>query len=302
MTEARTVLGKAVRVQGNVLRVGRLDAEKFEFVDEPRAMLEAMSRAGIKMDLFTFLQRLPDTAPKFSYPMESDNLAVLEVSTYDHWWTKQLDNKTRNMIRRAEKKGVVVREMAFDDTLARGICEIYNETPMRQGKRFPHYGKDFETVRREAATYLDRSVFLCAYSGEQLIGFVKLTEDEERTQTSIMNIIGMVKYRDLAPMNALIADCVRYTAERQIPRMVYANFAYGNKKRDSLADFKHNNGFKQVDLPRYYVPITAAGSLFFKLGMHKKLTDRVPEAVLSKLRDARNQWYSRKHARPTEAR
>ena len=171
MKEACTVLGKTVRVQGSLLRVGRLDAEKFEFIDEPRAMLQAMAGAGIKMDLFTFLQRPPDSEPKFAYPMEADNLAVLDVSTYDHWWTKQLDNKTRNMIRRAEKKGVVVREMPFDDTLARGIYEIYNETPMRQGKLFPHYGKDFETVRREAATYLDRSVFLCAYSGEQLIGF-----------------------------------------------------------------------------------------------------------------------------------
>ena len=36
-------------------------------------------------------------------------------------------------MRRAEKRGVVVREVPFDDDLVRGIVEIYDETPIRQG-------------------------------------------------------------------------------------------------------------------------------------------------------------------------
>jgi hypothetical protein len=67
---------------------------------------------------------LPDTSPKYPYPMEWDNIAVLPVSTFDHWWARQIDGKSRNMIRRAEKKGAVVLEAAFDDVIVQGISEI----------------------------------------------------------------------------------------------------------------------------------------------------------------------------------
>src|SRR5260370_12488539 len=197
--------------------------------------------------------------------MEWDNFAVLHVSAYDTWWKKQIDNKTRNMVRRAEKKGVEVRETPFDDALVRGIWEIYNETPFRQGKPFPHYGKDIDTVRREAATFLDRSIFVGAYLETQLIGFIKLTDDETRTQSGIMNIVGMIQHRDKAPTNALVAHCVRSCADRKVAYLVYANFAYGNKQRDSLADFKQNNGFQRIDLPRYYLPLTAVGASALRL-------------------------------------
>ena len=73
-----------------------------------------------------------------------------------------------------------LREVPFDDVLVKGIWEIYNETPVRQGREFPHYGKDLETVHREEATFLDRSVFIGAFLQERLIGFVKLVADETR--------------------------------------------------------------------------------------------------------------------------
>src|SRR5438105_12129543 len=44
------------------------------------------------------------------------------------------------------------------EELARGIWEIYNETPIRQGRKFFNYGKTLDTVRREASTFLDCSV------------------------------------------------------------------------------------------------------------------------------------------------
>jgi hypothetical protein len=75
---------------------------------------------------------------------------------------------------------------------------------------------------------------------------------------------------------------------------VYSNFAYGKKQRDSLSDFKENNGFQRIELPRYYVPLTAVGRLALRLGMHHNLIDRVPESVGAKLRDYRNRWYARK--------
>ena len=150
-------------------------------------------------------------------------------------------------------------------------------------------------VRRSVrVTWLQRSIFLGALSGGELIGFIKLTDDDTRIQSGIMNIVGMIQHRDKAPTNALLAGCVRSCADRQIPNLVYANFAYGNKQHDSLQDFKQNNGFQRVDVPRYYVPLTMVGSMAFRLGLHKKFADRVPEPVLARLRQMRNAWYSRR--------
>ena len=83
--------------------------------------------------------------------MEWDNFAVLHVTTFDEWWSHQIGFKARNKAKQAEKRGVVLREVLFNDELARGIWEIYNETPIRQGKRFPHYGKDLDTSQTRSS-------------------------------------------------------------------------------------------------------------------------------------------------------
>ena len=89
------------------------------------------------------------------------------------WWEK-LPQEARKNTRRAAKRGVEVKVVPFDDELARGIHKICNETPVRQGRPFWHYGKDFETVKREHATYLERSEFIGAYFENELIGFIKM--------------------------------------------------------------------------------------------------------------------------------
>ena len=285
--------GKNIRIQGRMVRMAKLAAEKYDFIAEPTALLDAMRQSRERIDLFTFLPRLLDLDRRYSYPTEPDNFAALAVSTYDQWWTKQIDNKTRNMVRRGEKKGLVTREVAFDDQLAEGIWKIYNEAPIRQGKPFPHYGKNLETVRRETATFLDRSLFIGAYVGDELGGFIKLIWDDEMTQAGIVNFVALIRHRDYAPTNALVAHAVRACADRHIPNLTYANFAYGNKQRDSLADFKENNGFQRVDVPRYYVPLTLLGSAAFRLGLHKRWADRVPETLINKYLEYRKAWYAR---------
>src|SRR5215510_3676341 len=142
------VCGKEIIVQGQLVRIARLAHERFEFLENPEAALMHLRQVGNGIDLFTFMQKLPHTSPEYSYPTEWDNVAALPVSTFEHWWTRQIDGKTRNMVRRAEKKGIVVREIPFDDALVCGIWEIYNECPVRQGRLFPHYGKDVDTVHK----------------------------------------------------------------------------------------------------------------------------------------------------------
>jgi hypothetical protein len=288
------IAGKKIQVRGRILKVARLDAEKFLFLDDPEAVVSSLQKARAGADLFSFIQKASETAPKYKYAMEWDNLAILPVSTFDHWWNKQIGFKARNKAKQAEKKGVVLREVPFSDSLVKGIWEIYNETPVRQGRPFPHYGKSLEEVHEEEATYLDRSVFYGAFLGEKLIGFIKLIIDFDRSQAGLLNIVSLLEHRDKAPTNALVMCAVRYCAEQKIPHLGYSNFAYGKRERDSLSDFKERNGFQRVDVPRYYVPLSPMGAAAFRLGFHKKLSERMPEPIIVKFREFRNLWHGRK--------
>lgn len=226
--------------------------------------------------------------------MEWDNLAVLPISTFEHWWNEQIGFKARNKAKQAEKRGIVIRETPFSEELVQGIGEIYSETPVRQGRKFPHFGKNWKTVYEEEATYLDQSVFLGAYLEGKLVGFTKILWDKDRSQAGLLNIVSLIEHRDKVPNNALVAHAVRFCAAQRIPFLVYSNFAYGKRKSDSLSDFKERNGFERVNLPRYYVPLTSLGWAAYSLGLHKKVADRIPESLIVKLRELRSSWYQRK--------
>lgn len=295
------VCAREIRVQGRLIRIARLDAEKYHFLDDPQPVVDGLRKCGTRVDLFTFMQRVQEPEPKYRFPMEWDNFAALPVSSFDHWWNKQLGFKARNKCKQAEKKGVILREVPFDDALVHGIWKIYNECPVRQGRPFTHYGKDLETVRKEEATYLDSSVFIAAFLGDEIIGFIKMVSDETQSQAGLMNIVSMIQHRDKAPTNALVAQAVRSCANRGISHSVYANFAYGKKQPDSVADFKERNGFMQINVPRYFVPLTAIGWAALRLRLHHPLVDLVPEPLVAKLRGYRNAWYGRKFQSAAEA-
>jgi hypothetical protein len=288
------ICGKEALIEGKVIRIARLDAEGYQFLEDPEAALRDLRDLESRIDLFTFTQKLADRSPKYRYPLEWDNMAVLPVSTVDHWLSHQIDFKARNKVRKAEKRGVVVREVCFDDAFVRDISAIYNESPIRQGKRFWHYMKDLDAVRRMNATFMDQSIFIGAFFQGSLIGFVKLVANEDGSQAGLMQIVSMIQHRDKAPTNALIAQSVRCCAARGITNLWYANFSYGKKQQDSLADFKRHNGFQKVELPRYYIPLTSAGRIALLLGLHHSAADWIPDSVAASYRKVRSFWYMRR--------
>jgi hypothetical protein len=286
--------GHDVSVRGGLLRIAGLAADGYTFLDDPATTIRALRAAGGRIDLFTFAQEPPDTEPRYAYPVEWDNAAAVPVSTFDHWWSRQVKDKTRNMCRRAERAGLTVREVPFDDALVRGIAAIYNESPTRQGRRFKHYGKSVQRVRDENATFLERSVFLGAFVGDDLVGFAKLVR--ARQQAALMQILSMIAHRDKAPTNALIARAVAVCEQQHVPYLVYGRFSYGRRQADPLNDFKRHNGFERIDVPRYYVPLTSLGRAGLRLGLHHGLRAYVPHPVLERLRTLRARWWARRAA------
>jgi hypothetical protein len=275
-------------VDGHFLRIASIQDEYETDIFDPISIIARLrTLEARKIDIFTFAQRIPNIIPEYHFPMEWDGLAVLEYKSHEHWFEKILDDKTRNMIRKAGKKGVHIRTADFDDDLIRGIVEIYNETPIRQGRPFKHFGKTFEETKEANATHLEKSEFVGAFFGTELIGFIKLAFGANTARAE--QIISKVAHRDKAPTNALLSEAVKICQVRGLPYLIYGTWP----SKESFAQFKKNNGFQKFLIPRYYVPLTFKGQLAVKLRLYKEFKERVPAGLKEKLIAIREKWYSK---------
>lgn len=279
--------GMKLEISGKIPRMVKPAEEWFEDVEDPERLINSLLKHTDRPDILTFWQRLPDTSPSYSYYMEPDSIAALPIKSYSFWWEKQIDSAARNKARKAHKKGVVIRLADFDDQFVEGITAIFNETPIRQGRPFLHYGKNFETVKRQFSRFLFREEILAAYLGDELIGFIMLANAGK--YAVLGQILSKMARRDLAPTNALLASAVERCAEKEIPYLAYAQWL-----DDGLGDFKRNNGFQRFDLPRYYVPLTQKGRLLLKLGLHRGWKQAVPKQIKGTLKQVRKFWYGLK--------
>ena len=87
------VCGKEIRTRGKLIRVAFLDGEGYQFLEDLEATLTAIRGSKFGVDLFTFVQKLSDTVPRYGYSMEWDNLAALRISTFSDWISHQINFK-----------------------------------------------------------------------------------------------------------------------------------------------------------------------------------------------------------------
>ena len=165
LSGARAPETNVLDISKGLMRTARLSDEWYQDLEDPPAFIEELKRNRVSADVFTFWQRLPDAEPRYPYLREWDSIAVLPVTTYEHWYKNVINNKTRNLVVKAGKKGVVVRRAVFDDAFVEGMTAIFNETPIRQERPFLHYGKSAATVKREFSRFLFREELLGAYDG-----------------------------------------------------------------------------------------------------------------------------------------
>jgi hypothetical protein len=298
--EIRVILADhPITISGSVLRVAGIKAAEEHFYDvcAPQEIIDALKERKIRADLFTFWQRLPETGPKFSYHFEWDNVAAIPLRSYEDWLKNQVHQNTRNKIRKAAKKGIEVRVVPFDDTLVNGMIGIFNESRIRQGRPFAHYGKSFQEVKEEWSSDSERCEFVAAYFGSELVGFIKLLYADRYARTS--GTICKLAHRDKAPMNALIAKAVQICTDRRLEYLVYGKFSYGKKGPDTLSEFKKYSGFVQIDVPRYFVPITGKGRMALAFGLHKGPVEALPRPLIQAFLRIRSCWHKKKFPAPT---
>ena len=290
---ASHIAGQTIAVQGTWLRMAAIHDEEWldtELEDPELCVKQLRNRPlhGLHADIFTFSRKPAASFPTYPYHMEPDSIAAIRLASFKEWWEK-LPQETRKNVRRSQKRGVVVSIRGFDDELVRGIVTVNNDSPVRQGQPNAHYGKSFQQVKRDHSAFLDRSDFICAYLGDEMIGYAKVVYRGE--VASILNFAPKTSHSDKRPANALLAKVVEACAARGVGYVTYGKFNYGNKRDTPLREFKERNGFGEMLVPRFYVPLTRWGALCMKLGLHRGLLGVLPHGIITLGAKARSKWY-----------
>lgn len=242
-------------------------------------------------DVFTFIERKWCNSirnPPRLWLGTEDNIALLQVTTFDEWW-KNIGKKTRNMVRKAEKSGVKTEVVEPSEELAEGIWKIYNETPIRQEREFPHYGTQLQAVINGIGLS-QNCIYVGAYFQEKLAGFIQLVNGHD--VALISQILSLQKHWDKAVNNALVAKAIEFCANKKIRWIMYGRM--GN--HPSLDKFKQSNGFSRFTVTRYYVPITKKGRIAVRMGLHREIKDVLPQPAKYLLIPLYN-WISRNKMR-----
>ena len=179
--------------------------------------------------------------------------------------------------------------------LREGWSAIYNESPIRQGRRFWHYGKNAAAIKEELSSLLGRCYFVGAYFRGEMIGFAKLFHGNNILRT--VHIIAKLAHRDKPVQDALIARAVQICERKAIGYLQYGSWSQGR-----LGAFKVKRGFVKLDYFRYYVPLTYRGKLVLQLRLHHGLKGRLPENWITRLVSLRTSWNNFRHSAVSDER
>lgn len=278
-------------IRGWGLRTARLRHEWCDFLEDPATAIAELRRTR-RADLLTFVRDVGETDRATGWHCEPTALAVLTITSYDAWW-EQIGKKKRNQIRKARKSGVEVRECVLGPEFARGVEALYNECPVRQGRRFYHYGQTAAEIEEELGSFGDRTILLGAYVDGTLVGFVKLFRAVHALR--IVHILAKLAERDKCVMDALIDASVRQTIA-----LGRRHLHYGSWTDRGIGAFRTKHGFERIELPRYFVPLSRRGEWMLRWGLHRPIRARLPDAWLEPLLRWRARWNAWRFNAPRE--
>ena len=299
--KGRWVTVPAVPVDGNKLiatgkwlRTASVRSEEMaeNELQNPELYIETLKTGAkniLKADIFTFTQKVPSTTPKYPYPIEWDSVAAIHLVTFKEWW-EGLPQETRKNVRRSQKRGVVVRVKDWDADLIRGIQGVNDDAPLRQGLRNAYYGRSFEETQKLYGEFVGRCDFICAFVGEEMIGFLHLVYRKD--VASILNLTSKPSHFDKRPANALVAKAAEICEAKGISYITYGLYNYGNKHDHPLRTFKIRNGFSEIPIPRYFVPLTPWGKLCMKAKLHLGVVGILPHSAITAAVRVRALWYN----------
>jgi len=219
--------------------------------------------------------------------VDIEPIAAQRVSSHDDW-ANRVGKKTRNLVRKAERTlGWWLWESPEEsdhdlDQLAGIIHKIYNETPTRQGMRFPHYGKTEDSIRANIATGVGEYVTVHEKAGPA-VGFAHLIAHDKTCM--LEEFLSLQSAYSQAPNNLLLSAVVQRCEETGWKYVTYGRIGTGT--HPSLDRFKKSNGFTQWNCVRGAIGFNAKGWLAVKLGLHLPVQDRIPRRLIPAARRAK---------------
>jgi hypothetical protein len=287
--------GLTVFVVGRWLKTAKIMDELYldtDSVVEPEQIMAKLKQEKMGADIFYFAQKLPHIQPLFNYKFGLNSVAAIPIESYADWYENKIPRDTRQAIRRSARRGVVVRKVEVNDALIDGIVRIYNESPIRQGRHFWHYGRSAEDAKKDYSKFLDRSEILGAYVENELVGFAQLIRIGKIG--TFLQFLCTYKDRQKVPANALIAAAVEACASKGLQYLIYGRYIYDDNTDSSLTSFKRSNGFEEFFVPSYFIPLTIKGRIAIKLNLHLGFKRVIPKRLKKIMRKLREQVLTRK--------
>lgn len=287
---------RTVVLTGTLLRTASIKDEAFvagPILPEPKAAIADIRAWKARPDIFTFSEKINQPITPTDLPHRWENYAVIPITTYDEWLKTRIRKDVKENLRRAKREGVVVRTSPYDAAFVKGIYDLCNETPIRQGKPFWHYGKSYDAIEEVHGTYKERAEYIGAYLDQELIGFIKMVYVDDYAKT--MHVISKERHFHRRPTNALIAKAVEVCAEKHVNSFIYGEYSFPGKPTSSLTEFKRHHGFEERKYRRFVVPISPLGSIALRMGLDCGPQSLLPPRLLELILRIRAGYYNRRH-------
>ncbi len=234
--------------------------------------------ANQNTDLFTFVQRtfLQGSAEKENGLFRaSDPIGLLTIDNYDRWF-KSTTQSVRRMTRKGVRVGLETRIAHIDDAFARSALKIYNETPIRQGRRYSGYGMTLAEAKKKFSEDKKSEVF-GTYFHDELVGLMAISFGDR--VAAFTTFISLISHRLKYPNDLMIATAVKRCEEKGYRYLTYGNMGFN----PGLDFFKKAHGFKIFNAPRYYIPLTLRGKLAIKLRVYRSFQHSIPISIVRPL-------------------
>jgi hypothetical protein len=111
---------------------------------------------------------------------------------------------------------------------------------------------------------------------------------------AILNLTTKPSHSDKRPANALVSKAMEICDSKKITHVTYGLYNYGNKKDNPLREFKIRNGFAEIMMPRFYVPLTIWGKACMTAKFHRGIVGILPHSVITAGVRTRALWYTAK--------
>ncbi len=193
----------------------------------------------------------------FGKPVEVENqkvhlypLACIEIPENHSDYLKMIGDKSRNMIKKAEKQGITYHQFDWNEHLDE-IWDIHRSSSHRQGRTMDQAYLEYPAK----VSYPQQEAFRIRHIGgfhdNKLLAYIELYQYGSFAMTN--RILGHKDWLPSGIMNGLINHVVKGQCEaKEIRWLNYLTMM--NREQEPLSGFKYRTGFREFSLHHFDAP------------------------------------------------